>query len=191
MANAELDINKQNLIFKYPETYYLDIELMYEVDPDAGRAKFIKDKKQLEISLPITGLTEKTKNKIKAERAGYDASVKERLEKAGIMDITDYKEQQSSAFIPDDDNEPDLNTLSKSEDEAPENGFLNFVKDTETVAETDEDSTLTEVKYKYESEEVQPDDERPKVQEIGVVDEPKTGETIIAPQPVTVEQQVE
>ena len=92
MGEAELDINEESLIFKYPDTYYLDITLWYKVDSENGKAKFITDKKTLEIDLPIIGLTEKTREEIKRQREEYDNSVKGRLEKAGIYEIDEYKE---------------------------------------------------------------------------------------------------
>ena len=185
MAKAELDINKENLIFKYPETYYLDIELMYEVDPDAGKAKYLKDKKVLEITLPITGLTEKTKMKIKAERAGYDAEVKSRLEKAGIMDISDYKSEVTSGFIPDE-----AEGEAEADEQSEGNEFLKFVKDGPSESLTEENTTLTDVKFKYDEAQPQ-EDSHPKVTEIGdIVDQPK-GETVIAPQATQVEQSID
>lgn len=61
IKDAILDINESNLIFWVENVYNLDISLKYLIDPDKGKAKFIKDKKILEIDLPITGLTEETK----------------------------------------------------------------------------------------------------------------------------------
>ena len=57
IKDAVLDINEQNLIFKIENLYNLDIKLKYLVDPDRGKAKFLIDKKIMEIDLPITGLT--------------------------------------------------------------------------------------------------------------------------------------
>ena len=58
MKQAKLDINETNLIFEYPEVYYLDVNLKYKVDKDNGNAKFDKKKKTLTIRLPVIGLTE-------------------------------------------------------------------------------------------------------------------------------------
>lgn len=60
-SDAVIDLNESNLIFSYPETYYLDIQLSYLVDTNKGKAKFIKDKQRMEIDMPIIGLTEWTK----------------------------------------------------------------------------------------------------------------------------------
>lgn len=57
LKNATLDINDSNLLFKYPEVYYLDINLMYKVDKDAGSAKFDKSKKTLTVRVPVIGST--------------------------------------------------------------------------------------------------------------------------------------
>jgi len=58
MKGAKLDINDTTLVFEYPEVYYLDLNLKYKVDKDAGSAKFDKKKKTLTIRLPIIALTE-------------------------------------------------------------------------------------------------------------------------------------
>jgi hypothetical protein len=42
MKKANLDINEETLLFEYPELYYLDLNLKYKVDPDAGNAKYDK-----------------------------------------------------------------------------------------------------------------------------------------------------
>ena len=47
MKGAKLDINDTTLVFEYPEVYYLDLNLKYKVDKDAGSAKFDKKKKTL------------------------------------------------------------------------------------------------------------------------------------------------
>lgn len=66
ISDAVIDLNESNLIYSYPETYYLDIQLSYIVDTNKGKAKFIKDKKRLEIDLPVLGLTERTKQELAA-----------------------------------------------------------------------------------------------------------------------------
>ena len=58
IKNAVLDINESTLLFEYPDLYYLDLNLKYKCDPDAGNAKFDKTKKTLTIKMPIVGLTE-------------------------------------------------------------------------------------------------------------------------------------
>lgn len=44
IKNAKLDINETSLVFEYPELYYLDLNLKYKVDSEAGKAKFDKAK---------------------------------------------------------------------------------------------------------------------------------------------------
>ena len=55
---ATLDINDSTLMFKYPEVYYLDINLMYKVDKQNGNAKFDKSKKTLTVRVPVVGSTD-------------------------------------------------------------------------------------------------------------------------------------
>jgi len=61
MKLAALDINDSTLMFKYPEVYYLDINLWYKVDKLAGSAKFDKTKKTLTVRVPIIGSTDDSK----------------------------------------------------------------------------------------------------------------------------------
>lgn len=72
LGEAELDINSENLIFKVEKVYYLDISLKYIVDEDKGNAKYVKEKKQLTIDLPILDLTEKTKEEKQKEKEAYE-----------------------------------------------------------------------------------------------------------------------
>jgi hypothetical protein len=58
MKEAELDINESNLIFKYPDLYYLDLNLKYKCNPGKGNAKFDKSRKSLTIRMPVLGFTE-------------------------------------------------------------------------------------------------------------------------------------
>jgi hypothetical protein len=57
MKDAKLDINESNLIFEFPNMYYLDLNLKYLCDPSKGSAKFDKSKKVMIIRMPILGLT--------------------------------------------------------------------------------------------------------------------------------------
>ena len=58
MKSAKLDIEESNLVFEYPNLYYLDVNLKYKVNKDKGSAKFDKSKKSLVVRLPVVGLTE-------------------------------------------------------------------------------------------------------------------------------------
>ncbi len=58
MKQATLDINDNTLLFKYPQVYYLDINLMYKVDKTQGNAKFDRTKKTLTIRVPVIGSTD-------------------------------------------------------------------------------------------------------------------------------------
>lgn len=61
MKLARLDINESNLIFEYPDLYYLDLNLKYQCDSNNGSAKFDKSKKSLTIRVPVVGLTEESR----------------------------------------------------------------------------------------------------------------------------------
>lgn len=58
IKKAKLDINDSTLVFEYPDIYYLDINLMYKVDKDAGTAKFDKTRKTLTIRVPVIDSTD-------------------------------------------------------------------------------------------------------------------------------------
>jgi dynein assembly factor 2 len=71
IKNANLDINESTLLFEYPEIYYLDLNLKYKCDPNAGSAKFDKTKKQLVIRMPVIGLTEDSQKVADADYAKW------------------------------------------------------------------------------------------------------------------------
>ena len=55
MKDAKLDINDSTLVFEYKGLYYLDLNLKYMVNSQAGKAKFDRSKKTLTVRLPVTG----------------------------------------------------------------------------------------------------------------------------------------
>lgn len=61
MKDAKLDINESTLVFAVDDLYYLDLNLKYLCDQEAGSAKFDKNKKTLTIRMPVIGLTEDSK----------------------------------------------------------------------------------------------------------------------------------
>lgn len=77
---ATLDINDSTLMFKYPDVYYLDINLMYKVDKLAGSAKFDKSKKTLTVRVPVIGSTEDSQKVLDKHFKDY----RERTEQANI-----------------------------------------------------------------------------------------------------------
>ena len=84
MSKAKLDINETNLIFEYPDLYYLDLNLRYQCDTANGNAKFDKSRKTLTIKLPISGLTEEAQKTADADYAKFQEVEKikrEELEK--------------------------------------------------------------------------------------------------------------
>ena len=82
IKEANLDINETTLLFEYPEIYYLDLNLKYQVDKDAGNAKFDKKKKTLTIKLPIVGLTEDSK---KVMEEHYQKTVVDQQERFKVL----------------------------------------------------------------------------------------------------------
>ena len=136
IKDAILDINEQNLIFQVANVYNLDIKLKYLIDPDKGKAKFIKDKKTLEIDLPIVGLTEETKQEVARQRRGYDEAMKRRLEQQGIEDINDYEERVAKFEVGED--VVDLKKIQEEALQEPEeetNSFLKIYDETKEVRE--------------------------------------------------------
>ncbi len=53
VANLKLDINGKLMIFEIPKKHYLEIKLPYDVDQDAGDAKYDKKNKTLRVKLPL------------------------------------------------------------------------------------------------------------------------------------------
>lgn len=110
MAKAQLDINVNTVLFKYPDLYYLDLELKYEVDQDKGSAKFDKAKKSLVITLPVVGLSE-------AQKEEFDRHNRVKEEKEREEAILRLSEGENTLPSSDDDgglvgNVEDLNKLS-------------------------------------------------------------------------------
>lgn len=108
----------------------------------------------MEIDLPIIGLTEKTKRELMNQRWGYDESVKEWLDKEGIEDINEYKEDVKTVTFMEDQ----LVDWWKIEEEALDtsteaSSFLKIVKEenkSSQIAENDSPIVLQEIKYKAE-----------------------------------------
>ena len=108
----------------------------------------------MEIDLPIIGLTEKTKTELMNQRWGYDESVKEWLDKEGIEDINEYKEDVKTVTFMEDQ----LVDWWKIEEEALDtsteaSSFLKIVKEenkSSQIAENDSPIVLQEIKYKAE-----------------------------------------
>lgn len=81
MKNAKLDINDTNLIFEYPNLYYLDLNLKYKCDAVNGSAKFDKSKKTLTIRIPVTGLTEDSQKVFEENFSKYKQHQQKKLER--------------------------------------------------------------------------------------------------------------
>jgi hypothetical protein len=78
VKNAKLDINESTLLFEYPDIYYLDLNLKYKCDTNAGNAKFDKTKKTLTIRLPVIGLTEESQRVVDIDYQKFLESEEER-----------------------------------------------------------------------------------------------------------------
>jgi len=193
MAEAELDINEDNLVFKYPETYYLDIKLRYLVDPDAGKAKFVKDKQTLTITLPILGLTEETKEELERQKKDYDEAMKKR--DAMVASIEDLSGDVATFEMEGElEGEPDREQLKKEaleEKDSSKNDFLKVYTPDENKQEDEGPTKLDEIKYKVDEPEEDvtlPDSSVSKVTEISsspaeetVIEPTPSSETVIAP----------
>ena len=140
------------------------INFKYTVDPDKGSAKFEKDKKQLVIDLPITGVTKVTHESMRKEKEQFEKNMK-RISGGLVHDISDYT-VQSSTFETEVDlqnkefeqEQPDLDKLKqdalneqqKDADEGKE--FLKVYDESKVEKEADSEDTtvLNEIKYKQE-----------------------------------------
>ena len=79
MKVAKLDINESTLVFEVPDLYYLDLNLKYQVNSEAGSAKFDKTKKTLTIRVPVTGLTEDSQKVLEEHYREYREREQERI----------------------------------------------------------------------------------------------------------------
>lgn len=79
MKEAHLDINESNLIFEFPNLYYLDLNLKYKCDAAKGKAKHDKSKKTLTIRVPVTGLTEDSQRAFDENFKAYLENKEKRL----------------------------------------------------------------------------------------------------------------
>jgi len=93
IKNANLDINESTLLFEYPEVYYLDLNLKYKCDCNAGNAKFDKSKKTLTIRLPVVGLTEDSQKVADADYAKFLEHEKERKEELAMLEKSRMDEE--------------------------------------------------------------------------------------------------
>lgn len=78
MKLATLDINENTLMFKYPDVYYLDINLCYKVDKAQGSAKFDKSKKTLTVRVPVIGSTEDSQKVLDKHYKDYLDTIKQK-----------------------------------------------------------------------------------------------------------------
>mmetsp|Transcript_17038 Transcript_17038/g.19646 ORF Transcript_17038/g.19646 Transcript_17038/m.19646 type:complete len:181 (-) Transcript_17038:667-1209(-) len=160
IADAELDINEDTLMFKVPDIYDLMIKFKYRVDPDKGSAKFEKDKKVLVINLPIIGVTEATHEFMRREKENFDKNMK-RIAGQLVQDLDNYEESVNTFEINDDleHDIADANKLQeeitedKEELEAQQPGILNIYDESKNSAVLSEaPKVIEEIKFKEESD---------------------------------------
>jgi hypothetical protein len=98
MKLAKLDINDTTLVFEYPEIYYLDLNLKYKVDKDAGSAKFDKKKKTLTIRCPIIAMTEDSQKVMDEHYKKFVLEQEERLQNLQLQgEAVEEKEEETQA----------------------------------------------------------------------------------------------
>jgi hypothetical protein len=110
IKNANLDINESTLLFEYPDIYYLDLNLKYKCDTNAGNAKFDKTKKTLTIRMPVIGLTEDSQKVADADYAKWLDAEKEKKETLARLEksrIDDEMEERSKRKLPKEDESDD------------------------------------------------------------------------------------
>ena len=93
MKNAQLDIDETTLVFKYPELYYLDLNLKYKVDFENGNAKFDKTKKTLTIKLPVIGSTDVSQKVLDERFKDYLEKEKEKKEMMKKLEMSKLEEE--------------------------------------------------------------------------------------------------
>jgi hypothetical protein len=93
MKEAKLDINESTLVFEYPGLYYLDLNLKYVVNPSEGNAKFDKQKKTLNIKLPVIGSTPDSQKVLDRDYQDYLQREQERQEYLKRLEISKLEEE--------------------------------------------------------------------------------------------------
>jgi len=116
---ATLDINDSTLMFKYPDVYYLDINLMYKVDKLAGSAKFDKSKKTLTVRVPVIGSTEDSQKVLdkhfkdyRERQAQADKALKN-LQKSKLDDLIEERSLRKKGKATDEDEPEEEEAESK------------------------------------------------------------------------------
>lgn len=108
IKKAKLDINEFSLVLEYPELYYLDLNLKYKVDSDAGNAKFDKVKQTLTITLPIVGLTEDSQRYLDEHYQKHVLEQDERVKSLQLQgEVVEEPEQESTAAVSEPSEDPE------------------------------------------------------------------------------------
>lgn len=153
IANADLDINEDTLIFKVEDTYDLMLQFKYKVDPDKGKATFEKDHKRLTIDLPIIGVTDTTHEQMRKEKEMFEKNMKRMSGGDLVQDMDEYTEDVSRGFETDIDLEQHVDLKQIQEDalksEEPNTGFLNVYDESKNkVNEEEQQNVPNEIKFK-------------------------------------------
>lgn len=99
MKVAKLDINESTLVFEVPDLYYLDLNLKYQVNSEAGSAKFDKTKKTLTIRVPVTGLTEDSQKVLEEHYREYKEKEQERIKSMEQLQESKLEEQMEARRV--------------------------------------------------------------------------------------------
>jgi hypothetical protein len=137
MKKAKLDINDTSLVFEYPELYYLDLNLKYNVDQAKGSAKHDKTRKTLTIRVPVTGLTEDSQRAFEENFKAFEEKRQARIKELTFAE--DITEGQATAILPADPIEDDF-IMSETTADVPK---IDNSKNTEqkNVEEEEENTT--------------------------------------------------
>lgn len=118
MKNSVLDINESTLLFEIPELYYLDLNLKYKCDPDAGSAKFDKTKKTLTIRMPVVGLLDTSQEVMDAHYKKWVVEEQARLEALEVMKEQEAETKASEGMTEQtEETEMDEEALAKHDEE--------------------------------------------------------------------------
>ena len=110
IAAAELDVDDRKLFLRVAGKYRLDLALPYEVRGDDGKAKFDKNARRLEVTLPVKPM--------KMEPIGR--STEPTPEAAAAAETTTAPAPATSGLV----TEIDAPSSSAKEDESDETGYV-------------------------------------------------------------------
>lgn len=119
-------------MFKYPDVYYLDINLMYKVDKLNGTAKFDKSKKTLTVRVPVIGSTDESQKVLDQHYRAYKETHEQRqsglknLQKSKMDDEMELRRLKkkgvsgASTTAEDDEDEQQQNQENTADNKVPD-----------------------------------------------------------------------